>query len=331
MQQKALITGAAGFLGAHLVRECKQLGLDIVALDDLSGGFRENLPSDICFVHGSITNDDLVDRLFDEHGFDYVYHLGAYAAEGLSHFIRRFNYENNIGGSINLINAAIKHGVKCFVFTSSIAVYGHNQLPMSEDFIPQPEDPYGISKYAVELDLRAAREMFGLNYVIFRPHNVYGEMQNISDKYRNVIGIFMHQLLRNRPMSIFGDGSQSRAFSYVADIVRPIAESAQRPKCFGEIFNIGADHPYSVLDLANLVAHALGREPNILHLPVRNEVQHAYATHDKIEQVFGKLPQTDLQTGLKKMAEWVRTVGLRDTVRFQNIEITKHLPPSWLE
>src|SRR4030095_11092896 len=138
------------------------------------------------------TDDILVERLFAQEKFDYVYHLAAYAAEGLSHFIRRFNYETNLGGSVNIINACVRHEVKCLVFTSSIAVYGKNQLPMTEDLTPEPEDPYGVSKYAVELDLRAAHEMFGLNYVIFRPHNVYGEWQNIADKYRNVIGIFMN-------------------------------------------------------------------------------------------------------------------------------------------
>lgn len=326
---KVLVTGAAGFIGAHLIRECSNLGFDVIALDDLSGGFEENLSADVAFVHGSVTDDDLVERLFSRHRFDYVYHLAAYAAEGLSHFIRRFNYENNVGGSISLINAAVRHSVKCFVFTSSIAVYGRNQLPMSEELVPQPEDPYGIAKYAVELDLRAAHEMFGLNYVIFRPHNVYGEMQNISDKYRNVIGIFMNQLLQSRPMSIFGDGSQSRAFSYVGDIVGPIARSVQFPNCFGHVFNVGADHPYTVLELANLVAAALEREPIIQHLPSRNEVQHAYANHAKIANFFGQQPKTDLVTGLKRMSDWVVSVGIREPVRFRNIEIDKGLPASW--
>ena len=114
------------------------------------------------FVQGSVTDHALVQQLFDAHTFTYVYHLAAYAAEGLSHFIRRFNYTNNLIGSVNLINEAVKHQVKCFVFTSSIAVYGANQLPMRENLTPQPEDPYGVAKYAVELDLRAAHEMFGL-------------------------------------------------------------------------------------------------------------------------------------------------------------------------
>jgi UDP-glucose 4-epimerase len=163
----ALVTGAAGFIGAHLVRRLmnEHPGLRVVALDDLSGGFRSNLPDDVELVEGSVTDGKLIGELFADLRFDYVYHLAAYAAEGLSHFIRRFNYTNNVIGSVNLINEAVRHESKCFVFTSSIAVYGAGQVPLREDMVPEPEDPYGIAKYAVELDLRAAHEMFGLDFL----------------------------------------------------------------------------------------------------------------------------------------------------------------------
>ena len=198
---------------------CSRSGHDVVVLDDLSGGFQENVPAKATFVQGSVMDHELIDRLFDRHSFDYVYHLAAYAAEGLSHFIKRFNYNNNLIGSVNLINASINHKVKCFVFTSSIAVYGAGQSPMSEDMIPVPEDSYGISKLAVEQELRVSHEMFGLDYVVFRPHNVYGERQNIGDRYRNVVGIFMNQLLRGEPMTIFGDG-RSNAHSRTSTMWR---------------------------------------------------------------------------------------------------------------
>src|SRR5262245_1514472 len=210
-----LVTGGAGFIGSHVADQLCRAGHDVVVLDDLSGGFKENVPRNCNFVQGSILDVPLLTDLFTRHRFDYVYHLAAYAAEGLSHFIKRFNYQNNLIGSVNLINASVNFEVKCFVFTSSIAVYGKGQLPMHEDMVPQPEDPYGISKYSVEQELKCSHEMFGLNYVIFRPHNVYGEFQNIGDKYRNVIGIFMNQIMRGEPLSVFGDGSQTRAFSYI--------------------------------------------------------------------------------------------------------------------
>ncbi|MEO7086462.1 MAG: NAD-dependent epimerase/dehydratase family protein, partial [Gemmatimonadaceae bacterium] len=192
----SLVTGGAGFIGSHVAKHCLAAGHNVVVLDDLSGGFRDQVPANATFVQGSITDAALLARLFDQYEFDYVYHLGAYAAEGLSHFIRRFNYTNNVVGSVNIVNECVKHDVKCLVFTSSIAVYGGGQLPMSEDMIPKPEDPSGIAKYSVELDLHAAHEMFGLNSIVFRPHNVYGEHQNIGDRYRNVIGIFMNQLMQ---------------------------------------------------------------------------------------------------------------------------------------
>src|SRR5512136_2185483 len=172
---RSLVTGGAGFMGSHVADELVSMGHEVVVLDDLSGGSRDNVNPGARFVEGSVLDHALVDRLFAEHEFDYVYHLAAYAAEGLSHFIRRFNYTNNLIGSVNLINESVKHHIRCFVFTSSIAVYGANQLPMREDLTPLPEDPYGIAKYAVELDLHAAHRLFGLDYIIFRPHNVYGE------------------------------------------------------------------------------------------------------------------------------------------------------------
>src|SRR5580700_5980506 len=232
MSSQILVTGAAGFIGSHVCSHLLKAKHEVIGLDDLSGGFRDYVPDGVKFIQGSVTDTALVKKLFAENHFDYVYHLAAYAAEGLSHFIKHFNYTNNLIGSVNLINASVNHGVKCFVFTSSIAVYGAGQTPMSEDMIPVPEDPYGISKLAVEQDLRTSHEMFGLNYIIFRPHNVYGERQNIGDRYRNVVGIFMNQLLRGEPMTMFGDGSQQRAFSHIDDVAPMIAASIDYPEAY---------------------------------------------------------------------------------------------------
>src|SRR6187551_1149165 len=284
---KSLVTGGAGFIGAHVTNELIKMGHSVIVLDDLSGGFEDNINPRAIFVKGSITDYELLKKLFEEHKFDYVYHLAAYAAEGLSHFIRKFNYENNLLGSIHLVNESIKHKIKCFVFTSSIAVYGAGQLPMTEDTVPQPEDPYGVSKYAVELDLRAAHEMFGLNYIVFRPHNVYGENQNIGDKYRNVIGIFINQIMQDKPLTIFGDGTQTRAFSYIDDVAIPIANCVNNQKAYNEVFNIGADKPYTINELVNVVCKHLGAEPNTKYLQARKEVMHAYSDHAKAHRIFG--------------------------------------------
>lgn len=325
----SLVTGGAGFMGSHVAEHLLRMGHSVVVLDDLSGGFEENVPSRAVFVEGSIVDHDLINSLFCRYSFNYVYHLAAYAAEGLSHFIKRFNYNNNLIGSINLINASINHGVKCFVFTSSIAVYGAGQNPMSEDMIPMPEDSYGIAKLAVEQDLRVTHEMFGLDYVIFRPHNVYGERQNIGDRYRNVVGIFMNQLLRDEPMTIFGDGEQKRAFTHIDAVAPIIAECVDYAGAQNQIFNVGADLPYTVNQLAREVANAMKLPCNVVHLDPRNEVKVAFSDHSKAERVFGKREQKSLLEGIRAMAEWVGHHGARESSIFKAIEVPKNMPPSW--
>lgn len=324
-----LVTGVAGFLGSHVADHCRDLGLKVVGLDDMSGGFVQNIPDHVKFYQGTILDFALIEKIFAEHKPDYVYHLAAYAAEGLSHFIRRFNYNNNLIGSINLINESIKHSVKCFVFTSSIAVYGAAQTPMLETTTPQPEDPYGVAKYAVELDLRAAHEMFGLNSIVFRPHNVYGERQNLADRYRNVIGIFMNQIMDDKPMTIFGDGSQTRAFSHVIDVAPTVAVAPFVEAAYNQTFNVGADTPYSVLELAHTVARALGVSPQIVHLDPRIEVLHAYADHSKARGIFGTGEPLTLDEGIRRMAEWARRQQRMEPSTFGDIEVERNLPKSW--
>lgn len=325
----SLVTGGAGFIGSHVADELISLGHKVVVLDDLSGGFEDNVPREAIFIKGSILDHDLIERLFERHHFTYVFHLAAYAAEGLSHFIKRFNYQNNLIGSVNLINASVNHGVKCFVFTSSIAVYGAGQSPMSEEMIPVPEDSYGIAKIAVEQELKITHEMFGLDYVIFRPHNVYGERQNIGDRYRNVVGIFMNQLMKDEPMSIFGDGEQKRAFTHISDVAPIIASCVDVPGSRNQLFNVGADVPHTVNYLSEIVAAAMGKPCNVVHLDPRNEVKIAFSDHSRAESIFGSREKVSLQAGIEKMAEWVRQHGSRESSVFEEIEIPRNLPPSW--
>jgi UDP-glucose 4-epimerase len=329
MKKTALVTGAAGFIGSHVADHCLRLGMQVIATDDLSGGFRENVPEAADWIEGDLRHPHFTASLWEKGPFEYVYHLGAYAAEGLSHFIRHYNYETNLVASVNLLNEAINRGVKCFIFTSSIAVYGKNQLPMTENLVPQPEDPYGISKYAFELDLRAAHEMFGIDYIIFRPHNVYGERQNIADKYRNVVGIFMNQVLQGMPMTIFGDGTQTRAFSHIDDVAPVIARSPQVAEAYNQTFNVGADTPYSVLEISNRVAEAFNTKHCVKFLPVRNEVVHAFADHNKVKRIFHPSAPISLEAGIKRMAAWVKERGPMRPVTFDQIEVHKNLPPSW--
>jgi UDP-glucose 4-epimerase len=325
-----LVTGGAGFIGSHVADALILRGHDVTVLDDLSGGFVDNVPAGARFIEGSITDGSLVDRVFVDGRFDYVYHLAAYAAEGLSHFIKRFTYTNNVIGSVNLINASVNHDIRGFVFTSSIAVYGApSELPVTEATRPQPIDSYGIAKYAVEQELRACRDVFRLRYIIFRPHNVFGPRQNIGDRYRNVVGIFMNQILQRRPMTIFGDGSQTRAFSYIDDVAPIIAEAIDVEAAWDDVFNIGADEPCTVNELADSVARAMGVDPHVVHLPPRHEVQHVRSAHHKLKSIFGNGRTTSLDEGLRSMAEWVKARGARESARFEGIEVRKHLPEAW--
>ena len=200
---------------------------------------------------------------------------------------------------------------------------------MTEELVPAPEDPYGIAKLAVEFDLQAANKMFGLDYTIFRPHNVYGEHQNIGDRYRNVVGIFMNQVMRGEPLSIFGNGSQTRAFSYIADVAPIIVESIGIDETKGEIFNVGADMPYTVLHLAHVVASAFGVDADVIHLPARNEVEHAYSDHEKLSRVFGDRQPVPLEIGIGRMASWARQVGPRETSLFEGVEVWQKFPDAW--
>ena len=333
---KCLVTGGVGFIGSHIAENLLLNGYEVVVLDDLSGGFRENIPDGVKFVKGSITDPLVVDKAVK--GCDYIFHLAAFAAEGLSHFIKRFIYENIVIGSINLINSAINHNIKCFVFTSSMAVYGSGQVPFTEEMIPMPEDPYGIAKRAVEQDLEESRRMFGLDYIIFRPHNVYGNRQNIWDPYRNVIGIYFNQIMNGKPITIFGDGTQTRAFSYITDVAPVIAKSIEVPEAYNLIFNLGSDEFCSINTLANVVSTCMefwykekfGVDSwKIEYLPPRFEVKHAFSSHNRVEKIFGVKAKVSLDAGVALVAEWVKKVGPKKGKTFENIEIRKNMPPIW--
>lgn len=328
-QRISLVTGGAGFIGSHVSDALLKMGHMVIVLDDLSGGFMRNVNPKCVFVKGSITDEKILDEIFKKYDIDYVYHLAAYAAEGLSHFIRKFNYENNLIGSINLINRSVRNNIKHLIFASSIAVYGINQNPMTENLMPLPEDPYGVAKYATELDLKAAHKMFGLQYTIFRLHNVYGEKQNYGDPYRNVLGIFINNLLQGKPMPIFGDGKQRRAFSYIDDVTPHIARCIEYPKARNETFNMGADKPYTVLELAYEIARALKKDPKIEFLAPRKEVVEAYCDHAKAKKVFNITKTVELNEGIKRMIDWAIFLGSVNPKKFKDIEIRKNIPLGW--
>ncbi len=323
-----LITGGAGFIGSHLAHALTSPAETVLVLDDLSGGYRTNVPQEATLIVGDCADADLVNDLFATHRPDVVYHLAAYAAEGLSPFIRRYNYRNNLEASATLINAAINYDVQHFVFTSSMAVYGAQPVPFREDMPFAPVDPYGIAKAAVEQDLAVAAAIHGLPYTIFRPHNVYGPHQNIADAYRNVVGIFMNQAMQGEPLTIFGDGHQTRAFSYISDILNPLLQAPDLAVARNRTFNLGGRTPYRIRDLAAAVLDCVG-DGLIVHEPPRHEVKDAWCDHTALDTAFGPQPETPLPEGLARMWDWATHLGPQPTPPFAAIEIAHELPPKW--
>ena len=220
------------------------------------------------------------------------------------------------------------------MFTSSIAVYGPGQLPMTEDLLPQPEDSYGIAKLRRRAGAARRRtSMFGLDYVIFRPHNVYGERQNIGDRYRNVIGIFMNQIMRGEPMTIFGDGTQTRAFTYVGDVAPVDRDGAVGPTAPAARSSTSAPtrRTASTSSPTSCGGRWASRDHPVRHLAARNEVLHAFSDHSKLHRVFGLSAQVDLREGVRRMADWAREHGARETSLFAGIEIERGLPEAWAQ
>lgn len=326
----ALVTGGAGFVGSHVVEHLLASGIDVVALDDMSGGFRRNVPPGARLVEASILDEDRVEALCREHRFRWIYHLAAFAAEALSHHARRLTYEVNVLGSAVLVNAAVRHEVECFVFTSSIAVYGGGPSAHDEDSPPRPIDPYGISKLAVEHDLRAARQVFGLRSVVFRPHNVFGERQNLADPCRNVVAIFVRQVLAGEPCTVYGDGLQTRAFTHVAEVAPVIAAAAREEHALDATFNIGADRTCTVLELAEAVQRALGRRTGVRHLPARPEAPHVASDHARLRSALRLPPPVPLAEGIGRMAAWARELDVAPPRRPPALEIGGARAPGWL-
>ena len=320
---KVLVTGVAGFIGSHVADCLLEAGHAVVGLDDLSGGYTENVHEEVVFIEGSVCDRGLVDRVFDEHAPQVVFHLAAFAAENLSHFMKRFTYENNLLGGVTLLNAAVRHGVELFVFTSSIAVYGDAPCPMSEALAPRPIDPYGIAKYAFELELRATSRVFGLPFVVFRPHNVYGERQNLADPHRNVVAIFIRQALGGEKLTVFGDGSQTRSFSHVATVASVIARSIEVRDCWNQTLNIGEGQACTIRALAELVADVAGVPLSVRTLPRRDEVTHAFPDTSRAAQVFGPEKTVELREGIRRMYEWAQARGIPAKARGLNLELSK--------
>ena len=331
MRNKILITGIAGLLGSRLADWIiENTDNEVIGIDDLSGGYIENVNSKAKFYKFDLVNLSEIDGVFKKEQPDIVYHFAAYAAEGLSPFIRKYNYENNLIASANLITKSIQYEVKRFVFASSMSVYGDKyEPPFSEELRQCPIDSYGIAKYSVEQDLKVAYEQHGLKYTIVRPHNFYGINQNIWDKYRNVLGIWMYQIINNQQPTIFGDGEQVRAFSYVDDSLKPFWNASQRDECIGEIINLGGIKEYTINKACNVLLDITGTKLSPLYLEQRHEAKYAWSTWEKSVDLLGFEHRIDLHEGLTKMWEWAISQPNRKRFVWSNYELDKGIYEFW--
>lgn len=327
---KVLITGVAGLLGSRLadwITENKP-EIKIIGVDDLSGGYKEHINSNVEFYKINI-NEDSFKEIFETHDIDYVFHFAAYAAEGLSPFIRKYNYENNLVATAQVINECIKHGVKRLIFTSTLAVYGHGNFGIfDESQTPKPIDPYGVAKYGCEMDIQIAGEQHGLDWCIIRPHNVYGIKQNIWDRYRNVLGIWMYQYMNGEPMTIFGDGEQKRAFSCIDDILEPLWNAAIKKEASKEIINLGGIEEWSIND-ANKILMEIITDGKVVYKEGRHEVKNSIPTHQKSVDILGFKHKTSLRDGLKSMWDWAQKQPKRDRFLWDSYEIDKGIYSFW--
>jgi UDP-glucose 4-epimerase len=326
---KVLITGVAGLLGSRLADWIlDNTDCTVIGIDDLSGGYIENVDTRVNFYKINLSNDNTLESIFETHKPDYVFHFAAYAAEGLSPFIRQFNYENNLIATTRLINQSIKHNIKRFVFTSTMAVYGAATPPFLESYQQAPIDPYGIAKYACEMDIQIAGDQHGLDWCIFRPHNVYGAKQNIWDKYRNVLGIWMYQHINNLPLTIYGDGEQTRSFSYIDDCVEYLWKGAIDPLASKQIFNIGKDEACTINQACDTLIKVMGGGSKV-YLEQRHEVKDAWVSHDKIKNLLNFKNPTSLEDGLTKMWDWAKQQQNRERKLWSSYELDKGIYKFW--
>lgn len=330
MNKTILITGVAGLLGSRLADWIikNHPEYKVVGIDDLSGGYKENIHPKVDFWQMNLVTHP-IENCFEVHKPDYVFHFAAYAAEGLSPFIRQYNYENNLVATSRIINQCIKHDVKRLVFTSTLAVYGHGYGGIFDELqIPKPIDPYGVAKYACEMDIQIAGEQHGLDWCIIRPHNVYGVKQNIWDKYRNVLGIWMFQHMNGEPMTIFGDGNQTRAFSYIDDSLEPLWKSAILSESSKQIINLGGIEEYSINHANEILREVIGNG-EVVYKEARHEVKHSIPTYQKSVDILGFEHKTSLKEGLTNMWEWAQQQPKRDRFVWPTYELDKGIYSFW--
>jgi UDP-glucose 4-epimerase len=329
---KIFITGVAGFLGSHLADRMIELGHTVAGNDTLIGGYMDNVPSGVEFHKIDCCDIDSMTKAIA--GSDVVIHTAATAHEGLSVFSPSFITKNIFEASVSTISASIQNKVKRFVFCSSMARYGNQQVPYTEDQTPMPEDPYAVAKVASEDVLKMLGETHGMEWNIAIPHNIVGPRQRYDDPFRNVMSIMINRNLQGKPSIIYGDGLQTRCFSYVGDCISCLEKMALDPNIVSETINIGPDEgTITVKDMAALVSKECGTTLDPIHMPDRpREVKHASCSADKARRVLNYETKTTLEESVRQTVEYVRSRGVKPFDYTYPLEIVSELTPkTWSE
>ncbi len=337
---RVLVTGGAGFMGSHAVDRLLAAGHQVTAADSLVGGYRENVDPAAAFVVCDLADRQAAADLIEASAPEVVFHYAADATEGRSQFTPLSSTDNNIVAYMNTLVPAIDQGLKKVVLVSSMSVYGAQEPPFVETMRRMPEDVYAAMKSAMEASTEHLSAVHGFDYAIFRPHNVYGERQNLADPYRNVVAIFINALLRGRAIHIYGDGEQRRAYSYIGDVTPAIVDGGLSDRSNGQIFNVGSSEDVSINQLADVVRDVFfdggpwpaGQEPQSLP-PRPLEVKNAYCSHAAAERRLGFVNATTLRAGVQAMVHWARTTGPREPAYLpNNLEIgADRAPATWVE
>lgn len=329
MDQKTFfISGVAGFLGSHVADALIEAGHRVIGVDNLIGGYLDNVNPKVEFHQIDLIERDKLAVLLK--GVDVVYNCAATAYEGLSVFSPHLISQNVYGITTSLLSAAVANKVKRFVHCSSMARYGtQEKVPFTEDMTPLPQDPYGIAKYAAELQVANISNIHGMEYVIAVPHNIIGARQKYDDPYRNVASIMINLMLQGRQPYIYGDGEQKRCFSFIEDVVNPLLILGESPKVVGEIINIGPDEEFVTINtLAKTVARLLDFKLEPIYMAGRpQEVKHATCSADKARQLIGYTTTTTLEDGLKSMIDHIRQRGVKPFLYHIDLEIDNELTP----
>jgi UDP-glucose 4-epimerase len=328
---RVLVTGVAGFMGSHLADHLIKEGHEVHGIDNLSIGRLENVPEDCIFHNVDLRDAEQTTIAVTEIKPELVYHLACWAHEGLSQFMPRHITENNYNAFLNLIIPAINNGLHRIVVCSSMSVYGDQIPPFRESDPKRPVDVYAVAKAAMETTTEVLSDVFGFDYTIIRPHNVYGVRQILHDPYRNVVGIFVNRMMRGEDIIIYGDGEQTRSFSYIDDVTPYIAKAGMIDSTKGEIINVGPTEEFTVNELAHTVITAFGSNVQPRHIPDRpREVKHAYCTNSKAVQLLGYKTSTTLKDGVQKMVDWAKTLGPQEWQYLNQHELENDkMPATW--